>query len=55
MSQTFRNKTLSALAAGLVMTALPVFGQGVPVEGPVPTTATIRCSPRAGLRWIRRC
>ena len=48
MSQTFRSKTLSALAAGLVMTALPVFGQGVPVEGPVPTTATIQVQSKSG-------
>jgi len=48
MSQTFRSKTLWALAAGLVMTALPVFGQGVPVEGPVPTTATIQVQSKSG-------
>ncbi len=40
MSKTFRSKTLTALAAGFVVTALPVFGQGVPMEGPLPTTAT---------------
>jgi hypothetical protein len=48
MSQTFRSKTLWALTAGLVMTALPVFGQGVPVEGPVPTTATIQVQSKSG-------
>jgi hypothetical protein len=48
MSQSFRSKTLSALAAGFVMTALPVFGQGVPVEGPVPTTATITVQSKSG-------
>ncbi len=48
MSKTFRSKTLSALAAGFVMTALPVFGQGVPVEGPLPTTATIAVQSKSG-------
>jgi hypothetical protein len=48
MSKTFRSKTLSALAAGFVMTALPVFGQGVPMEGPVPTTATITVQSKSG-------
>jgi hypothetical protein len=48
MSQTFRSKTLSALAAGFVMTALPLFGQGVPVEGPLPTTATIAVQSKSG-------
>jgi hypothetical protein len=48
MSKTFRNKTLSALAAGLVMTTLPVIGQGVPVEGPLPTTATVLVQSKSG-------
>jgi len=48
MSQAFRSKTLSAIAAGLVMTSLPVFGQGMPVEGPVPTTATIQVQSKSG-------
>ncbi len=48
MSKTFRSKTLSALAAGLVVTALPVFGQGVPMEGPLPTTATITVQSKSG-------
>jgi hypothetical protein len=48
MSKTFRSKTLSALAASFVMTALPVFGQGVPMEGPVPTTATITVQSKSG-------
>jgi hypothetical protein len=48
MSRTFRSKTLSALAAGFVMTALPIFGQGVPMEGPVPTTATIAVQSKSG-------
>jgi hypothetical protein len=48
MSKTFRSKTLSALAAGFVMTALPILGQGVPMEGPVPTTATITVQSKSG-------
>ncbi|WP_158788384.1 hypothetical protein [Granulicella sp. L46] len=48
MSQSFRSKMISALAAGFVMTALPVFGQGVPVEGPLPTTATISVQSKSG-------
>ncbi|HSY37062.1 MAG TPA: hypothetical protein VK814_15005 [Acidobacteriaceae bacterium] len=48
MSKSFRSKTLSALAAGFVMTAMPAFGQGVPMEGPVPTTATITVQSKSG-------
>ena len=48
MSKAFRSKTLPVLAAGLVMAALPVFGQGMPVEGPVPTTATITVMSKSG-------
>ena len=48
MSTTFRSKALSALVAGSMMTALPVFGQGVPVEGPLPTTATIAVQSKSG-------
>jgi hypothetical protein len=48
MSKAFRSKALPVLAAGLVMTALPVFGQGVPMEGPVPTTATIAVQSKSG-------
>jgi hypothetical protein len=48
MSKTFRSKTLSALAAGFVMTALPIIGQGVPMEGPVPTSATVLVQSKSG-------
>ncbi len=48
MSKTFCSKTLPVFAAGLIMTALPVVGQGVPVEGPVPTTATITVQSKSG-------
>jgi hypothetical protein len=48
MSKAFRSKTLPVLAAGLVMTALPMFGQGMPMEGPVPTTATITVMSKSG-------
>ncbi len=48
MSKAFRSKALPVLAAGFVMTALPIFGQGVPMEGPVPTTALITVQSKSG-------
>jgi hypothetical protein len=48
MFKAFRSKTLSALAVGFVTTALPVVGQSVPMEGPVPTTATITVQSKSG-------
>jgi hypothetical protein len=48
MSRIFRSKTLPAWVAGLAIATLPVFGQGVPVEGPVPTTALVVVTSKSG-------
>ncbi len=48
MSKAFCSKTLPVLAAGFLMAAMPVFGQGVPMEGPIPTTATIAVQSKSG-------
>jgi hypothetical protein len=48
MSTSFRSKALCVLAAGLVA-AVPVFGQGVPVEGPLPTTALVMVQSKNGV------
>ena len=47
MSKNFRNKALCLVAAGLAAT-LPVSGQGVPVEGPLPTTALVMVQSKSG-------
>jgi len=36
------------LVAGLALATLPIFGQGVPIEGPVPTTALITVTSKSG-------
>jgi hypothetical protein len=47
MSKSFRSRALCVVAAGLVA-AVPVFGQGVPMEGPLPTTALVMVQSKSG-------
>jgi hypothetical protein len=39
---------LPAVLAGLAVGTLPMFAQGVPMEGPVPTTATVMVQSKSG-------
>ena len=48
MSKRFRSKALCVTTAGLLVAALPMFGQGVPIEGPVPTTALVMVQSKSG-------
>ena len=47
MSKNSRSKVLCVVMAGLAA-ALPMIGQGVPVEGPLPTTALVMVQSRNG-------
>ncbi|MDQ2840381.1 MAG: hypothetical protein M3Y72_04940 [Acidobacteriota bacterium] len=47
MSRIFGSKGLWVVIAGLTAT-LPVLGQGVPMEGPVPTTALVMVQSKSG-------
>jgi hypothetical protein len=47
MSKNFCSKAICVVAAGLVAT-LPLLSQGVPVEGPLPTTALVMVTSKTG-------
>jgi hypothetical protein len=47
MSKNLRSKAVCLVAAGLAI-AVPLFGQGVPIEGPVPTTALVMITSKSG-------
>lgn len=47
MSKSFRSRILCFVTAGLAA-ALPVLGQGVPIEGPLPTTALVMVQSKSG-------
>jgi hypothetical protein len=48
MSTIFRGKLSPVLFAGLAVATLPMFAQGVPTEGPVPTTALVTVQSKSG-------
>ncbi len=48
MSKIFRRKALPVLLAGFAVATLPMFAQGVPIEGPVPTTALVMVQSKSG-------
>ncbi|MGA8940029.1 MAG: hypothetical protein WB439_12785 [Acidobacteriaceae bacterium] len=49
MSKIFCWKALPVVFAGLAVAALPMYAQGIPVEGPVPTTALIMVQSKGGV------
>ena len=55
MSKTLRNKTLSALAAGLAATVASVWAGRTGGRTSSDDGAGRWCSRRRQLRWIRRC
>jgi len=48
MSKIFRRKALPIMLAGFVVAALPALAQGIPQEGPVPTSALIMVQSKNG-------
>ncbi len=48
MSRIFRTKALPFVLAGFAAGTLPVVAQGVPMEGPVPTTALVMVQAKDG-------
>jgi hypothetical protein len=48
MSKIFCRKLSPVLFAGLAVATLPMFAQGVPTEGPVPTTALVMVQSKSG-------
>jgi hypothetical protein len=48
MSKLFRRKFSPLVLAGFVFATLPMFAQGIPTEGPVPTTALITVQTKGG-------
>ena len=48
MSKTFCWKALPVMLVGLAVAAEPMYAQGVPTEGPVPTTALIMVQSKSG-------
>jgi hypothetical protein len=48
MSKNFFNKVLPVLLAGMAVSTLPILAQGVPMEGPLPTTALVMVQSKSG-------
>jgi hypothetical protein len=49
MSKLFRREFVPILLTGLAVAATPMFAQGIPTEGPVPTTALITVQSKSGV------
>ena len=49
MSKLFRSKVSTLVLAGFAFATLPMFAQGIPNEGPVPTTALITVQSKGGV------